>query len=578
MRFIKDLSFVSRIGCCMLISLAINLYTAHGLKQSLSQESYSFEIDATYEAEGSMQFLYDTGNSFNSDQRVDAAVKKGQNKLEFPFHLKEGQHLKYIRLDFGSNRNMKKVVINSISLSDGKKSLFSLEKQDIVKKLGLLVSISEADKATSTFTINTEQIPFDPYIVFDPVNELVYSKWQRTLLLVVPWLVIFFLPLVRALKELKAEQTYGLFFTGLFIVAIPLKIAWVTFTTLLLLGYALFRFYKTRRFRIGPIQILLLLFFMIPVLFLGEGETSKLAIPLGFVLFVLISAMVDFSDKTNRIKKIYTKVFFIVIAISIVSWVLLMVYNGYYYNIDLHSYFTDVKSDVHTTLFWLYYPHPTFLSFFILIGGLFCLDLYKSRQITKAYGAVYALLALFTLLLLGSRFSLLLGLTLPLLYALPIKPLIRGLIPLWAVVFTGVFIFIGVLDSQREKLWRISWEAISDKVWLGHGTGTSSKVLPDHIMVNKSGVETLMAVNHSHNQFLTYLLENGLLGVLLFLAAFLFLFYQFAKKKNKTMLLVLFMILLLMIIESPFRTTTSLYVIAFLISVFYIPGKKESKR
>ena len=571
MKRMPRLSFVSRVILCMALSLALNTFVGHKLKDSLSQGNYTVFVKATYPLEGKMQLLYDTGNSFNTAQQVGATMHEGENILQFPLQIKVGEQLKYLRLDFGSNINIKNITLHSVELVNKEKTLFRLENKDMEKKIGLLVNILDVEKSTATFTLDTAKVPFDPYIVFDPVNELIYPKWQRILFLVLPWLVLFFLPLLDWIKKVNAQHAYGLFFVGLFFAAVPLKIAWVTFTTLLLLAYALFRFFKKRRFQFGTIQISLLLFFVVPLLFLGAGEVSKLAIPLGFVLFVLISSILDFSDLTVQIKKIYTTVFFITMSIALVSWLLLMLYNGYYYQLDWANYFVDIKSNAHATMYWLYYSHTTFLSFFILIGALFCFDLYEQGKITKTFGLLYALFTMCIVVLLGSRFALILGLALPFLYLVSVKKLSRWLLPIWITVFTVITYFIGTLDVQREQLWKIAWTTFKQKIWLGHGTGTSDVVLPNHLLIKKGGVETLMEVNHSHNQFLTYLVENGLLGALLFLASFLLLFYHFAKQENKTMILLSFMVLMLMIIESPLRTTTSLYVIAFLLSVLSLP-------
>ena len=561
------LPFASRVILCMALSLILNAFLGHNLRSSLSEGNYRAVVAVLSPRAGDMQLLYDTGKDFNKGQQVTTSVRKGQNSLEFPFRIPNGGQLRYIRLDFGSDKNLNRMEVHSIALSRDGNALFHLGKEEIPQKLGFLVNISEVDPATATFSFYTDKVPFDPYVVFDPVNELVYPKWQRVCLLVMPWLLLFSLPLLRWLGRLRAEGEWGLLFAGLFIAAIPLKIAWVTFTTLLLLAYALYCFAKNRRLRFGPAPISLLAFFAVSLIFLGAGNTSKLAIPLGLVLFALIGAMTDFSDRTDRIKKIYITVFFVVMSISMVSWLLLMMYDGYYYKIDLASYFSVIKSNAHATMYWLYYPHTTFLSFFILIGGLFCLDLYGIRQISKGFGLLYAAFALCTLMLLGSRFALLLGIALPFVHRVPVKDLSRWLLPVWGVIFLGITYLVGALDVQREQLWKVTWTAFKDKIWMGHGTGTSSSVLPDHLLIDKAGVETLMEVNHSHNQFLTYLLENGILGTLLFLGAFLLLFHQFAKRTDKTMVLISFMILLLMIIESPFRTTTSLYVIAFLLAI-----------
>ncbi len=549
----------------------------HFLKRSLSQDEFTVVVDVLYPLGGSMELHYDSGAGFSQKQEVVATVKKERNTIRFPFQLKGNEQLRHVRLDFGSNRDLRKVTINSVALSNGDKTLFRLEKKEIAHKIGLLAGIYEVDKANATLTLGTDRQPFDPYIVFDPVNELIYPKWQRTLLLVLPWLVLFFFPVLGWLKRLMDEREYGLLFIGLFVLAIPLKIAWVTFTTLLLLAYALFDLYKKRHIRFGPNHITLLVFFAVSLLFLGKGDFSKLAIPLGFVLFALIGAIVDFSDRADRIKKIYVMVFFVVISITTVSWLLLIGYDGYYYKINMYNYFTDIKTHAHATTFWLYYPHTTFLSFFMLIGGVFCNDLYEKGQVSRTYLFFYAILGLCALLLLGSRFALLTGVALPFLFKISTKNLSGWLVSIWAMVFGGIVYFIGDLDAQRQQLWKMSWVAFKEKIWFGHGTGTSGTVLPDHLVVNKAGTDTLLEVNHSHNQFLTYLLEDGLLGTLLFLTAFFFIVYQFAKQGNKTMVLVSFMILLLMIIESPFKTTTPLYVISFLLSVFSIGDKRVQR-
>jgi O-antigen ligase len=547
----------------------------NNLKSSLSKGHYILEVSVLYSVDGSMQLLYDTGNDFNNEQQVIAEVQKGQNNLQFPFSLEDDGQLRHLRLDFGSNNNLMQVGVQSVQLSNNDRILFRLEKEKIAKRLGFLASVSKVDETAATFTLDSDVIPFDPYVVFDPINELMYPKWQRILLLICPWLVLFILPLFRWLRKLNKEGQYGLFFIGLFIAAIPLKIAWVTFTTLLLLAYAFFHLYKKRSIRLGPPHFSLMLFFAVPLLFLGDGDFSKLSIPFGFVLFALIGTLVDFSNRSNQIKKIYVTVFFIVMSISMVNWLLLMFYNGYFYKISWANYFINIKSHAHTLMYWLYYPHTTFLSFFIIIGALFCLDLNGKKEMSRIYGFIYTFLTLCTLVLLGSRFALLLVISLPFLYAISVKNLSRWLVPTWAAIFAMIVYFIGALDVQREQLWKVTWAAFKNKIWLGHGTGTSSTVLPEHLLINKGGVEALMEVNHSHNQFLTYLLENGLLGALLFLTTFLYLFYQFTRQRNKTMLLVSFMILLLMIIESPFRTTTSLYVIAFLFSIFCTPPKSS---
>ncbi len=180
------------------------------------------------------------------------------------------------------------------------------------------------------------------------------------------------------------------------------------------------------------------------------------------------------------------------------------------------------------------------------------------------------------LLILGSRFAWALALLLPLLYFIPVHHLKRILIPFWAALFAGTVYFIDKLDLLRAELWQLSFSGIKKKPLFGHGTGNSDLVLPDQLLIKKNGADAVIGINHSHNQFLTSLLENGLLGTMLFTALMLFIFYHFVKQNDKTMILVTFAILLLMVVESPFMTATPLYLFSFLLCCFMGFSKKEA--
>lgn len=565
-----DKSFLRRLGWCAAISLTLNAFIGQYIKSTFSNGQFTLTVDATYRAEDTMQFMYDTGDDFKIGQQVSRTWLKGRDTVQFPFQVNNGQQLRSVRLDFGTNPDVERVTLHSVSLSSGKRTLFTLGQKDISPRIGLLTGISAVETTSASFTLDTDRKPYDPYIVFDPVNELFFPIWQRTLALVVPWVLLLFLPFSNWMRCIIGEKSYVLLFVALFCAAIPLKIAWITFTSILLLAYALINGYKKRSIRFDAIHAAMPIFFMVPLLFLGRGNVSNLNIPLGFLLFAIIGALVDFSKRTDSIKKIYTTVFLTISSIVPVAWLLLMWYYGYYYKIDLFGYMADIKGHAYATTFWLYYPHTTFLSFFIIIGGIFCIDLYKKDKIGRSYLTLYGILAFCSLLLLGSRFAILMGLALPFLTVVSAKTLGKLLVPIWVVVFTIMFLYIDELDVQRNQLWQISWEAFTETPWLGHGTGTSETILNDTVRVRQAGFKSPLNMNHPHNQLLTYLLENGLLGTLMFLGAFFYIVYCFAKRGNKSMLLTCFMVLMLMIIESPFRTTTSLYVIAFLLSVFAV--------
>jgi len=87
----------------MVFTLALNAIIGQYLKSSLSKGNLTVAVDAVYGADATMELMYDTGEDFNQRQRVPRPWKKGQDTVQFPFELKEGEQLRYLRLDFGTN-------------------------------------------------------------------------------------------------------------------------------------------------------------------------------------------------------------------------------------------------------------------------------------------------------------------------------------------------------------------------------------------------------------------------------------------------------------------------------------------
>src|SRR5690606_5324343 len=79
--------------------------------------------------------------------------------------------------------------------------------------------------------------PFDPYIVFPPLGELAMTGFLYPLSILTPFLGLVFLYLIKLRKEYKIGIVSLL--TLFFIICIPLKIAWTTFSTLLLGAYGI---------------------------------------------------------------------------------------------------------------------------------------------------------------------------------------------------------------------------------------------------------------------------------------------------------------------------------------------------
>ena len=559
-------SFVYRICLSMIFSLTLNFIFSFYVTSKLQQSNFELQIKLNYSINSSLDLYFDTGNNFSQINKKRVNVNQGANSIKIPFTLKDGEHLKFIRLDFGENTKLSKVRIDELQLLGDKDVLFKLNEKNILKSIGFAKNITSIDQNIGVLNLETSVKPFDPYIVLKPIYELILPLWQRILLLVISWVILFFIPVYKWIKVNLND--FKVLFAALFISVILLKTAWLTLASIFMLTLGIITFLKYKSFYYNKANYLLVTFFLVPCLLLGNGQFSKLAIPMTFVIFLLISMTIDFSDSLDEIKKIYTKVFIVFGSILIVYSVLFFCFDGYYYNIKFSNFFLDLRTNRHHLLYWVFYDHTTFISFFILIGQIFVLNLKKEKLVSIQYFVLYSILAVTSLLLLGSRFALLLGIMIMFLNYNSIRILKLILIPLYIIIFGFTIGFIKSIDPFRAKLWEISVSKAKENLWFGFGTGNSSEILPINLPIQKSGITTIMEINHSHNQHLSYLLENGLIGSIIIMFTSLSLLYLYGKQNNKTLTLVMFATMILAIIESPFKTATPTYVICFILSVF----------
>lgn len=554
----------------MLCALFINLAYGYWLFSHLSENSYVVHVDATASGRGTMELFWDAGQGFKEPQKVALTAVKGRNGYSFSFKVAAGERLKLLRLDFGPVAYEGGIKIHSLGLKSGDLELFLLNGKEIsahtIYSQGLM-----PDTESGVFTMDHRIEPFDPYIVLSPVNELVLPVWARIVLLVIPWPVFFIVPVFQWTRRAFRRKEYILPLIALFIISISLKPAWVTFTTLLVLAFGLTRLAGRRKFAISKGAIAIVLLFLVPLVFLGDGRISKLSIPLGFVWFPIVAGCIDLTSQRIEIQRMYARIFLIIMAISLVSWIVLVYYEGYFYGITFSNYFTDIKSAAHQAMFWLYFPHTTFLSFFVLLGALFCLDFYRNNKADRNFSILYWVFSSLFVIVLGSRIGIAMAGLLPTLALVPVKYLKPLLLPLWLLLFGVIWYFIADLDPLRANLWELSLKNISRELWFGHGTGSSEIVLPEKLYLADGGRDVRMPVNHSHNQFLTYILENGIMGMLGVGIAMAFLWRVFTRWRNKSTLLFFFSLLVLMTVESPFRTTNVLYTISFVFTLFSAP-------
>ena len=102
----------------------------------------------------------------------------------------------------------------------------------------------------------------------------------------------------------------------------------------------------------------------------------------------------------------------------------------------------------------------------------------------------------------------------------------------------------GDLTESRMARWNLEWQLIQKSPLLGYGTGSEEFVLKDIYFKNKFYRSYLLALN-AHNQFLSFMLNAGLIGLLVYL--YLFYYGLGVAIKRKDFLLLSFLIILFIV-------------------------------
>ena len=570
------ISYELRITICALIAVVINLLAFNWIKKDLSRENYTVSLELSSDSPGFIDLYFDAGNGFSENNKIRNHLGKGAQKIDFQIDLKNGEFLKKLRIDFEEISDSQKVTLSNVSLRTEDRSLYSLSDRRLRANIALLHNLV----SPKTSNVYYELKGHDPYLVLKTNNELMMPIGLQILLLTSPFILLLAGPIFQWFKHLRQERNYLMLFCALFVLSLLLKISWVTFTTLLLLAYGLFSFNKINFKKRRANTISLLILFLIPLVLLGDGDYQKLSIPLGFIFFMLIGQLIDFKGSTDGIRLIFVNIFSVFMVIIIVNWILLIFSYGVFYDIYWDNYFFQIKESVHHVLYWIRYDHTTFLSFFLIVGAIFCWDLHNKRLISSRRFLFYLVLSILTLIILGSRYALAVIVLLPVVLSFLKKNYSwRILLPITLVSLISISLIIPNIDPVRKQQWEISVLAASKKPLMGYGTGNSEKIMADLDIANESGLDVTLPYNHPHNQYLTYLLENGIIGLLIFLTVFITLMLLYYQHREISMTAVCFIILVLMFTESPFKTATALYGIVFLLAIHPVyVGSRNAER
>lgn len=130
---------------------------------------------------------------------------------------------------------------------------------------------------------------------------------------------------------------------------------------------------------------------------------------------------------------------------------------------------------------------------------------------------------------------------------------------------TGSEINNRVADDSRTARWAAIWNTIKEKPVFGHGTGSEKAVLAKTYAENNLHISLERGYN-THNQYLFYMLENGILGLCFVLTYFVANMIEAIKRKDMLVLWFIFGILVVFVFENYMYSIMGYLTIALLLS------------
>ena len=133
----------------------------------------------------------------------------------------------------------------------------------------------------------------------------------------------------------------------------------------------------------------------------------------------------------------------------------------------------------------------------------------------------------------------------------------------------------GDLTESRMARWNLEWQLIQESPFVGYGTGSEEFVLKDKYFKNKFYRSYLLGLN-AHNQFLSFLLNTGLIGLLLYLYIFYYGFRKAIKRKDFLLLSFLIILFIVSLSENILDVSKGVLFYAFFLSFFLLTVPKKN--
>lgn len=130
----------------------------------------------------------------------------------------------------------------------------------------------------------------------------------------------------------------------------------------------------------------------------------------------------------------------------------------------------------------------------------------------------------------------------------------------------------GDLTESRWRRWELEWQLFIKSPVTGYGTGSEKFILGDEFYNNKFYRAFILRLN-AHNQYLSFMLNEGLIGLFFFLAILIYVFSVAAKKKDFLLCCFLLILSIVCVSENVLDVSKGVMFYSFFFSFFLLTQK-----
>jgi O-antigen ligase len=315
-----------------------------------------------------------------------------------------------------------------------------------------------------------------------------------------------------------------------------------------------------------------------------EGESVLVAFP---ILFILL-------PPTERIAKASMRAY-----VAMCCSVMVYAFSNFFllilsHNADVVTFLADyfaAPSDFSKRILDWNFGHYSFMSMMLIYGGIFLLYYPQHFSKCRVIGFCYLAGVLVFCLITGSRIGALLVMCVSVFVILNAvlgmsckKIVSTGVV---CAIVAAAFLYgfadrykVHENDFVRYQFAATAIEAIKEKPFFGFGTGGQKEVIQSMDRAVGAGFAQTMyygtKVNHPHNQFLTEILQFGLIGSLPLLIWIISSITRSIKSDFGALAIFMVVVVLFMLVESPLNSNKGIVPLLITFHILTSLSKKEA--